>query len=82
MLSIPREALHTQDSNNNFVFVVQNGTLVKRTIQVGALNLMTVQILSGLSAGDTVALATTNSDVDLAEGLRVKVVQQCPVPCS
>ncbi len=76
VLSIPREALHTQDSNNNFVFVVQNGTLVKRTIQVGALNLMTVQILSGLSAGDTVALATTNSDVDLAEGLRVKVVQQ------
>ena len=76
VLSLPREALHTQGSDENFVFVVQGGALTKRPIQVGAINLMTVQILSGLKAGDTVALATSNSDVDLAEGLRVKVVPQ------
>lgn len=75
VLSLPREALHTQGSEN-FVFVVQGGRLVKRSIQVGALNLMAVQVLSGLRNGDTVALTATNSDADLADGLRVKVVQQ------
>ena len=75
VLSVPREALHTENSEN-FVFLVQNGKLVKRPIQVGAINLMTVQVLSGLSNGDTVALATTRSDTDLADGLRVSVVQQ------
>ncbi len=75
VLSLPREALHTQGADN-FVFLVQGTSLVKRPVKVGALNLLTVQILSGLSNGDTVALAAINSDVDLAEGLRVKVVQQ------
>ena len=76
VLSLPREALHTQGSSDNFVYLIENGALVRRPIQVGALNLMTVQILSGLKAGDTVALAPVSSDTDLAEGLRVKVVQQ------
>jgi HlyD family secretion protein len=75
VLSLPREALHTQGSEN-FVFLVQGKSLVKRSIQVGALNLMTVQILSGLNSGDVVALAAVDSDVDLEAGLRVKVVQQ------
>ena len=39
------------------------------------MNLMSVQVLSGISNGDTVALNPLNSSVDLADGLRVKVVQ-------
>ena len=72
VLSLPREALHTQ-GDENFVYLVQNKSLVKRTVQVGALNLMNVQILSGLKLGDTVALTAANSDADLTPGLRVKV---------
>ena len=75
VLSLPREALHTQGAEN-FVYLVQGGVLKKRPIQVGALNLMSVQILSGLSLGDTVALTTMNSDTELMDGLHVQVVQQ------
>ena len=75
VLSLPREALRTQGSEN-YVFLVQNRQLVKRIVQIGSLNLMAVQILSGLNPNDVVALASTSSSIDLSEGLRVRVVQQ------
>ena len=49
--------------------------LKKRSVRVGALNLLNVQILSGISSGDTVALNPLDSSVDLSEGLHVKVVR-------
>ncbi len=73
-LSLPREALHTQ--GGNFVYLVQRNVLVRRPINVGALNLTTVQITGGLQAGDVVALNPIGSDVDLVDGLQVTVVKQ------
>ena len=75
VLSLPREALRTQGSED-YVYLVQDSQLVKRGVQVGSLNLMSVQITSGLNPGDVVALNPTSSSIDLSEGLRVKVVQQ------
>ncbi len=75
VLSLPREALHTQGADN-FVYLVQHGMLVTRPVQIGALNLMRVQIVSGLQTGDVVALNPLSSSVDLSEGLRVKAVAQ------
>jgi HlyD family secretion protein len=75
VLTLPREALHTQGSSN-FVYVVTNGVLAKRAVEVGALNLISVQITGGLSNNDTVVLSAVSSSVDLAEGQHVKVVQQ------
>jgi hypothetical protein len=43
-------------------------------VTIGVLNLTDVQILSGLTAGDVVALGTTNAQ-PLSEGVPVKVVQ-------
>ncbi len=74
VLSLPREALHTQGSDN-FVYAIEAGVLKKRAVQVGALNLMSVQVLAGVSSGDVVALNPLSSSVDLNDGLRVKVVQ-------
>ncbi|GAA3766184.1 efflux RND transporter periplasmic adaptor subunit [Terriglobus aquaticus] len=72
VLTIPREALRTEtEAPRNFVYVVRNGKLHKTGVQVGALNLQTVQITGGLSAGDVLALNTT-SNVDLADGLAVQ----------
>ncbi len=76
VLSLPREALHTDGSSENFVYVVQKGLLVRRPVQIGALNLMKVQILSGLQTGDIVALNPISGGVDLTPGLQVKVVAQ------
>jgi HlyD family secretion protein len=73
VLSVPREAVHT-DSAGSFVYRVINNKLVRTPVQVGIYNLTREEILSGLSEGDTVALnATTNRD--LSNGLQVKPVE-------
>ncbi len=74
VLSLAREALRTQGTEN-YVFVVHHGRLRRTPIQVGALNLMLVQILSGLQQGDVVALSAVSND-DLSDGLKVKVVRE------
>jgi HlyD family secretion protein len=74
VLALPREALHTEGTSN-FVYVVDHGVLVKRPVQVGALNLMNVQITGGLNNNDVVALNAITSSVDLTEGLHVKAAE-------
>lgn len=70
VLTLPREALRTLGTSN-FVYVLRGGALVKTPVDVGALNLISVQITGGLSLGETVALNAT-SNVDLTDGLQVK----------
>lgn len=74
VLSIPREALHTEPSGHDFVYRVIKGKLVVTPVQVGVVNLLRVEITSGLTDKDTVALSPTNSNRDLSNGLEVKVV--------
>ena len=73
VLSIPREGLHTEGASN-YVFRVINHKLVWTPVQVGALNLNRVEIMSGLAEKDTVALNAT-SNRDLSNGLQVKSVE-------
>jgi HlyD family secretion protein len=73
VLSIPREALHTEGANN-YVFRVIKNHLVWTPVQVGALNLNRVEITGGLAEKDTVALNAT-SNRDLINGLEVKSVE-------
>jgi HlyD family secretion protein len=72
VLSIPREALHTE--NGDFVYRVIDNKLVRTPVQTGAFNLTRAEILSGLSEKDTVALNAT-SNRDLSNGLPVKIVE-------
>jgi HlyD family secretion protein len=74
VLSIPREALHTEGARN-FVYRVVNNKLVVTPVQVGVVNLTRVEITGGLAEKDTVALAATSSNRDLSNGLAVKVVE-------
>jgi HlyD family secretion protein len=67
---MPREALHEQNGNY-FAFKVENGELVRAPITIGTPNLTQVPILSGLQAGDTVAIGTTNGQ-PLQEGVPIK----------
>jgi HlyD family secretion protein len=72
VLSVPREALHTENSQP-YVFRVINDKLVRTPVQVSASSIVNnnfAEIASGLAEGDTVALnATTNRD--LTDGLEV-----------
>jgi len=73
VLSVPREALHTEGAND-FVFRVVDGKLVRTPVQVGAINLTRVEVTGGLTEKDTVALGAT-SNRDLTNGLAVRVVE-------
>jgi HlyD family secretion protein len=73
VLSVPREALHF-DGSQPYVFRVIQNKLVRTPVQLGIVNLTQVEITSGLSEGDTVALnATTNRDLN--DGLEITPVQ-------
>jgi len=71
VLSVPREALHT-DGPDNFVYKIVNGHLHRTPVQLGAgLNLISAEITGGLAEGDTVVLGAT-TEADLSDGLAVK----------
>jgi HlyD family secretion protein len=71
VLSIPREALHT-DGTSSYVFKIVDGHLKKTAVQVGVVNLTLVEITGGLAEGDKVALGAT-TEAELTDGLEVKV---------
>lgn len=76
VLSVPREALHTEGSVN-FVYKIVNSKLVRTPVEIApnaVVNLTRAEITSGLNEGDLIALGAT-SEVDLADGMKVQVVQ-------
>jgi HlyD family secretion protein len=73
VLSVPREALHTEGASD-FVYRVVQGKLVRTPVQIGAFNLTRMEIVSGLTEKDIVALNAT-SNRDLSNGLAVKIVE-------
>jgi len=71
-LTVPREALHIE-GGRDYVYVVSRGTLHRVAVQVGAINLTMVQILSGIQEHTVVALGTTNG-APISEGVPVRIV--------
>ena len=70
VLSLPREALHT-DGASNFVYRIVGGKLVRTPVSVGVVNLTRIEITGGVKQGDIVALGAT-TDTDLQDGLSVR----------
>jgi HlyD family secretion protein len=73
VLTIPREALHTE-AGSDYVYIVSGDALHRKKLTIGSITLTQVQVLSGLAEGDTVALGTTNGD-PIAEGVPIRIVQ-------
>lgn len=69
-LIIPREALRVDDAGD-FVYQVVDNKLRHVPVKIGELNLTEVQILSGLSVNDTVALSAPDG-TSLRRGLTVR----------
>jgi HlyD family secretion protein len=59
VLLIPREALRIDDSGD-YVYGVDHGRLKRIRVTIAALNLMKVQIVSGLHPGDVVVLSAVD----------------------
>ena len=73
VLSVPREALHTNGAQN-YVYRIINNKLVRTPVQVGIVNNTRVEITSGLSGKEVIALSAT-SNSDLTDGMLVKPVE-------
>jgi HlyD family secretion protein len=71
-LTVPREALHIE-GGRDYVYVVSGDTLRRVPVEVGALNLTLVQIVSGLKEHTLVALGTTNG-TPISEGVPIRIV--------
>jgi HlyD family secretion protein len=71
VLLIPREGLRIDDSGRDYVFGVDNGRLKRIPVTINALNLMKVQIASGLRPGDVVALSAVDG-ANLQSGQTVR----------
>lgn len=76
VLSVPREALHTEGAVN-FVYKIVNNKLVRTPVEVApaaVVNLTRAEITSGLNEGDLIALGAT-TEVELSNGMLVKPVE-------
>ncbi len=71
-LVVPRGAVYI-DGDKRFVFRVEDNSLHRRLIKVGIANPTKIEVLSGLSEGDVVALP---GEVSLKENLRIIAVRQ------
>jgi HlyD family secretion protein len=74
VLSIPREALHT-DGPRNFVYEIAKGKLVQKPVVAGMVNLTNAEIVSGLAPDEKVVLGPKSSLTELTNGLEVKQVE-------
>jgi HlyD family secretion protein len=72
-LSLPREALHSENGKP-YVYKIVNNGLVRTPVTTGTINLTQVAILSGIKVGDWVATGTANGQ-PLQEGIPIKVVR-------
>jgi HlyD family secretion protein len=73
VLTIPREALHT-DGPANFTYRVVGDKLLKTPVEVGVVNLAGVEITKGLTTHDLIALHALNNQ-ELRNDLKIKEVK-------
>ena len=69
-LVIPRESLR-HDAGGDFVYRLQDDTIERRPVKIGATSISQLEIVSGLADGDAVALP---ADISLRPGDRVTPV--------
>jgi HlyD family secretion protein len=73
VLMVPHDTLHFEQGAS-YVYRLEGDMLHRVPVTVGTVNLTDVQIVSGLKAGQKVALTTTNGQ-PLSDGVPVRVVQ-------
>ncbi|MDR3763759.1 MAG: efflux RND transporter periplasmic adaptor subunit [Acidobacteriota bacterium] len=73
VITVPREAV--QDENGHrYVYVVNGKHLHKQEVKVGIANLTRVELVSGVSSSDTIAVQSY-SPSPLSDGVEVRVVE-------
>lgn len=73
VLIAPMQVIDEDKDGNKFVFVVRDGVMHKKTVKTGISSDMNVEILEGLSEGDTVVLEPQPIYKD---GAKVKIINE------
>jgi HlyD family secretion protein len=73
VMLVPREALRS-DNKGSYLFLLRDGKLERRAVTMGAINMVSAQITSGVNPGATVVLGSTQGQ-PLINGLAVQPVQ-------
>ncbi|MDZ4063776.1 MAG: hypothetical protein U1E22_03820, partial [Coriobacteriia bacterium] len=68
-ITIPVEALF-DEGGTTYAYLVEDSALARVKVEVGTLTETTAQILSGVAAGDEVALSGA---VELVDGMRIRI---------
>lgn len=69
--ALPRNALVT-DGKDHFVWIIQNGRAVKRTVETGRSSASVIQVNSGVKEGDQVIIP---GELSITEGMKVRARQ-------
>jgi HlyD family secretion protein len=72
-LTVPREAVR-EDDGHNYVYLLVGNHLHRREVKLGISNLTRVEILSGISESDLIAVQSF-SPSPMAEGVEAKIVE-------
>ena len=72
-ITVPREAVR-EDGGRNYVYLLKDGHLHRQEVKLGISNLTRVEVVSGVSEGDVIAVQSF-SPSPMAEGVEVKVVE-------
>jgi HlyD family secretion protein len=72
-LTVPREAVH-EDGGHSYVYVLDGDHLHRRELKLGISNLTRVEILSGVSDSDLIAVQSF-SPLPMSDGVPVKIAE-------
>jgi HlyD family secretion protein len=72
-ITVPREAVR-EDGSRDYVYLLKDGHLHRQEVKLGISNLTRVELVSGVSQGDVIAVQSF-SPSPMAEGVEVKVVE-------
>lgn len=70
VLTVPIECINTSTSGD-FVFVIENGTVKKKPVELGTASTTAIEVKSGLKEGDQVV---NDLNVDVTEGMKATAV--------
>jgi RND family efflux transporter MFP subunit len=76
VIMVPVEAVNT-DTTGNFVYVVENGVVVRKDVETGISSSTFIEVTKGLSEGENVI---TTISTDLAVGMPVTIQQDIEEP--
>ena len=72
VLVVPTEVINTS-SDGDFVYVIENGTVVKKPVELGTASTTQIEIKSGLKKGDKVV---NDLNVDIKEGMKAVATEK------